>query len=135
MSKNAILLKDAAQWTKNWRETCPNNCKDFLIPTVDLVEVLEEMNILEKTKKGNYKLKSTKNKDIRAYMAIDPETQEGNGEKILIVGTKLGKDGVYRDMVPGRKDAYELGDGEGDIYDFTKPCPNYCDPGSPLFGG
>lgn len=135
MSKNVIPLDEAEKWTKNWREKCPDNCKAFLIPTEDLVEVLEEMNILKKTKKGNYKLKKTKGKDVRAYMAIDPETKEGGGEKLLIVGTKLGKDGVYRDMIPNRKDDYELGDGDEDIYDFTSPCPNKCDSGSPLFGG
>ena len=135
MSKNAIPLKVAEQWTKKWRETCPNNCKAFLIPALNLVEVLKEMNILQIKENGNYTMNKVNDSYVRAYMAIDTETKEGNGEKVLIVGTKLGKDGVYRDMVPDRKDDYELEDGDGLVYDFSKPCPNDCDPGSPLFGG
>lgn len=134
MSKNVIPLKEAAGWAKNWREKCPNQCKAFLIPAVDLVEVLEEMNILQKNKSGDYTLNSSEGKDVRAYMGIDPKTEEGGGEKLLIVGTELGKDGIYRDMVPERTDGRDIGDGGGEVYDFTRPCPNKCDPGSPLFG-
>lgn len=135
MSKNVIPLKEAVSWTTNWREKCPNRCKAFLIPTIDLVEVLEEMNILQKNESGSYSLNKTTGKDVRAYIGIDPKTKEGGGEKLLIVGTELGKDGIYRDMVPERTDTYDLGDGGGDVYDFSKPCPSRCDPGSPLFGG
>ena len=135
MSKNVVSLTDAESWTKNWRTKYPNNCKAFLIPCVDLIETLEEMGILQKNSNGNYTLNNVTGNDIRAYVGIDPTESEGNGEKLLIVGTELGSDGVYRDMVPERKNnsVVTLKAGQGDVYDFTRPCPNNCDQDSPLY--
>ena len=135
MNKNVIPLKEAENWTKNWRTKCPNNCKAFLIPSIDLIEALEEMGVLKKKDNGDYTLNHVNRSDIRAYVGIDPATSEGYGEKLLIVGTKRDSDGVYRDMVPERrnKSVVPLKEGEGAVYDFTRPCPNNCDQNSPLF--
>jgi len=134
MSKNVIPLEKAKHWTKNWRTKCPDNCKAFLVPSIDLINVLEEMGVIEQTGKGEYTLKDIDGTYARFYMGIDPETKEGNGEKLLIVGTKLGDDGVYRDLVPERRDAkIALREDQGSVYDFSRPCPNECDTESPLF--
>lgn len=47
----------------------------------------------------------------------------------------VGVDKNNRDMISTVKAVDGLGDGdENDIYDFTDPCPNVCDPDSPLNG-
>ena len=137
MNKNVIPLKEAEKWTKNWRTKCPDNCKAFLIPSIDLIEALEEMGVLKKKDNGDYALHHVEGSYIRAYVGIDPKETEGNGEKLLIVGTKRDRDGVYRDMVPERRNnsVVALKDGEGSVYDFTRPCPNNCDQDSPLYAG
>lgn len=54
--------------------------------------------------------------DIRAYLGVDSEGEP----KLMLVGVVEGKD--------------QINEGEKHfIYDFTKPCPNVCDPTSPLF--
>ena len=60
---------------------------------------------------------------VRAYIGVD----ENNVEKLMLVGTKYDKENdIYYDMLPERS----LQD--GDIYDFTTPCPPCCDPTSAL---
>lgn len=34
-------------------------------------------------------------------MAIDENTEEGGGEKLLVVGTRIDNNGVHRDIVEG----------------------------------
>lgn len=70
----------------------------------------------------------------------------GYGEKLLVVGTEktttVNKQGniIYRDIVEDETNGsggtyrYPSGiilNGSG-VYDFTNPCPNDCDPNSPL---
>jgi len=137
MSNNQISLKDAIEWTTQWRKDCPKNCKAFLIPVSDLVGVLKEMKILQEQKDGHYIIDEGSKNDIRAYMAVDKQIKAGNGEKIILVGTeKVKEDGkvIYRDIIN-----HQVNDGLGDpvytgIFDFTEPCPSACDDESPLNG-
>ncbi|MGK0295557.1 MAG: hypothetical protein ACI884_001720, partial [Ulvibacter sp.] len=67
----------------------------------------------------------------RAYLAID-ETGE---EKLVFVGTEYvpatPKDKeYYKDLLPEAGAA--AGAGANSIWDFTSPCPPYCDDSSPL---
>ena len=55
LPENAVPVEEAKQWTKRWRQSCPGNCSSFLIPSVDLVEVLFEMAILNGAKIGEIK--------------------------------------------------------------------------------
>ena len=48
--QNAIPIEKAKAWAKKWQTECPNNCKAFLMPTIDLIEVLEEMGVLNRKK-------------------------------------------------------------------------------------
>lgn len=130
MSKktNQITVDDAIKWTTLWREKNPNNCKAFLIPVKDLTAVLIEMNILTKQEDGKYVLDETKidGAGVRSYMAVDEAIKEGNGEKVLIVGTEV-VDGKHKDIINDNvTETYEMGDGSG-IYDFSEPCPTTCD--------
>ena len=141
-SNNLISIEEAKTWTEKWQTDCPDNCKAFLIPTIDLVEALEEMGVLKKKKNGDYRLRKVNKTGVRAYMAIDENTEEGGGEKLLIVGTRIDCNGVHRDIIEGEKpSSCEDGkinaavsnlEGSG-VFDFTEPCPNNCDQDSPLF--
>ncbi|MGK4567509.1 hypothetical protein [Flavobacterium sp. 3HN19-14] len=55
--------------------------------------------------------------NVRAYMGVDPK----GGAHLMLVGVNA--DG--EDLIDEGKGWY--------IYDFTKPCPNTCDPSSPLY--
>ncbi|TDD75292.1 hypothetical protein [Flavobacterium caseinilyticum] len=114
-SINAIPLKTAQKWAKRWtkREGNYNKHHDvnaFLIPKIDLLEVLAEGVDA-----------------VRAYIGVNDE----GVEKLMIVGTKYNPaTGIYVDIITqGVGDTAGLGD---DIYDFTEPCPPAGDPESAL---
>lgn len=112
-----ISLETAQQWTRQWRSeestyNSHNECNAFLIPVQDLQGVLAEM--------GN---PTDGDACVRAYLGVDPTS---NTEKLIIVGTKKDRDGVYRDLLP------QEGSAEYSIWDFTSPCPPYCDSSSSL---
>lgn len=112
---NSIPLATAQKWAKRWSKKEGNYNKHhelhaFLIPKVDLIEVLTEGVDA-----------------VRAYIGIDDK----GVEKLMIVGTKLdAKTGIYVDLIT-------VGDGNSEvpdaIYDVTQPCPPVCDPNSPMF--
>tara|TARA_B100000508_G_C11421662_1_gene258657 strand:- start:555 stop:905 length:351 start_codon:yes stop_codon:yes gene_type:complete len=112
-SDKKISLSEATTWTTNWRNAPSTSARAFLIPVQDLQGALTEM--------GN---PTDPNACIRAYLGIDPSSGE---EKLIIVGTEIDKSGVYRDLLP---------DGDGtngnSIWDFTRPCPIFCDDQSDL---
>ncbi|TDE27805.1 hypothetical protein E0I61_13930 [Flavobacterium ranwuense] len=112
---NTIPLIEAQRWAKRWAKKEGNYNKHhelhaFLIPKVDLIEVLaEDVDA------------------VRAYIGID----DHGVEKLMIVGTKYDPvTKIYVDMITvGVGNATAEQD---DIYDFTRPCPTDCDPSSPL---
>mgnify|MGYP000684062143 CR=1 FL=1 len=151
---NQISLKKAIKWTERWREKCPNNCKAFSIPVQDMVAVLKEIGVIQEAgNTGLYVIDEKTPNGVRAYMAIDPalEGEPGGGEKIILVGTEPQidfdqKKVVQRDIINGKLDNKGpfvdpknslLGEDEIDtgIYDFSQPCPNFCDFESPLANG
>jgi hypothetical protein len=124
--KNTITLKVAKKWAKRWRKeegtyNSHHDCRAFNIPKIDLQEVLAEKGV----------------ESVRAYLGIevfvDPDTgSKITEEKLMIVGV----DADGKDMISTKKgeDGELMSDPEGgdDIYDFSRPCPTYCDPSSPL---
>lgn len=114
---NAISLQTAQKWAKRWAKKEGHYNKHhelhaFLIPKVDLVEVLTEGVDA-----------------VRAYIGVNDE----GVEKLMIVGTKLDpKTGVYVDLITNQGVGEKSQAAEDDIYDFTDPCPPVCDPNSPL---
>jgi len=125
--RNTISLKIAKNWAKRWRKTESsynkyNECLAFNIPKKDLSEVLAEDGVAS----------------IRAYIGVEKKT-DANGkptyeEKLMIVGVDINNKDIIA-TVPG-PDGSLISDpeGEGDIYDFTRPCPTLCDPESPING-
>ncbi|MCL6462421.1 hypothetical protein SAMN05444372_10231 [Flavobacterium micromati] len=123
---NSIPLKTAQKWAKRWRnkESSYNKYNElsaFLIPSIDLAEVLAE-------KGSEY---------VRAYIGVEKIAPTTKGEKptyvekLMFVATKLNLEtGIYEDMIPLASDNdtnEEIG-----IYDLSRPCPPYGDPTSPL---
>jgi hypothetical protein len=106
---NTITLHDAQRWALTWRKVqgtynSHNELMAFHIPLEDI------------------KLIQSEGADaVRAYLGVNDEGEE----KLMIVGTKYDSDtGLYNDMIPG-VDA--KGDPTtGNIYDFTRPCPQSC---------
>lgn len=120
MKENTITLEDAKKWAARWRKeegtyNAHHELKAFLIPKIDIIEVLDE--------------------DIdaaRAYIGVDDD----GIERLMIVGTRYDpKTDTYVDMITESTAKTDLGKRpEGDIYDFTQPCPSTCDIDSPLYG-
>jgi hypothetical protein len=113
---NAISLNEAQKWAKRWSKREGNYNKHhhvnaFLIPKIDLLEVLAEGVDA-----------------VRAYIGVDDK----GVEKLMIVGTKYDPETkIYVDMITtvGSENNAEVADS---IYDFTQPCPPDGDPNSPL---
>ena len=112
---NAISLNEAQRWAKRWSKKEGDYNKHhkvnaFLIPKVDLLEVLKEGVDA-----------------VRAYIGVD----DNGAEKLMIVGTQLDpKTGIYVDMITVGEGNAE--NDQDEIYDFTEPCPPAGDPKSPL---
>lgn len=157
MSTKTISFEDAVADSALWQKLNPNHAKAFLIPTDDLLSALAEMDVITiDPTTGNItgNIASSNNQDVRAYMGVDttiytnygdgknPKEFEANGygEKLLIVGTMANPSKADSDIDvmydEKTKTTYPPGarfniNGSG-IYDFTRPCPNQCDPNSPL---
>lgn len=141
--ENIIPLSTAQDWAKRWNTFSSGfnkerikkiktngkytKTKAFFIPITDLIEAINEVN------GTNYDPELGNKVDgIRAYIGVEKNEQDQYEEKLMIVGVKNNKD-----ILPGRTDNDPevnalLDDGGGDVYDFTKPCPKFCDDGSPL---
>lgn len=66
MPTNTISLATAQAWAKNWRDNQPDTVKAYLIPQVDITELMGEPNV----------------QDVRAYCGID----ENGNYKLMLVG-------------------------------------------------
>lgn len=136
---NTVTLENAKKYTEKWQTaTKDEHCKAFLIPALDLSELLKEMEILKKNDlTGNYELDESKlaNAGVRGYVGIDTtngtDKNNGYGEKMLFVGTNYNsKTGQHNDIILNPTNPTSRDSG---IYDFTRPCPSTCDIVSPLY--
>lgn len=120
MKKNVITLKTAKKWAKEWRDDEASynkyfECRAFNIPLDDLKEVIAEGAV-----------------SVRGYLGVKKTEIEGETvfeEKLMFVGV----DANGKDMISS-KDGETLDDDSGLIFDLTRPCPDSCDPESPLNG-
>ncbi|HEY4618256.1 MAG TPA: hypothetical protein VIH09_08695 [Flavobacterium sp.] len=124
---NAISLKKAQKWAKRWVKMEGNYNKHhklnaFLIPAVDLKELLDEGGTHVRAYIGVQKIKASVKGEKPTYI-----------EKLMFVGTKLDSEtGVYVDQINFSTDM-ESNQAEADgIYDFSTPCPPAGDAESPL---
>ncbi len=103
----------------------------FTIRSVDLVEAMGmDMKVLKKAKYRH----------VRIYMGLEESTGEFKIYLTPVKGAKLsagepGTDVILDGPYTGKKGNGEEGleDGNGPyVFDFSQPCPNACDPNSPL---
>ena len=110
--QDTISLEQAQEWGKRWKEggaklLVTNVIKAFLIPGIDLTEVLAEDGV----------------QDIRTYFGVDENEQP----HLMVVGVDAnGNDMIDQDKMINEKNGWH-------IYDFSVPCPKTCDVKSPLF--
>ncbi len=95
----------------------------ILIPIDDLLAIILKYSTVDE--EGN--VKSTL-QGVRTYFAIKKEDEDLPDEVTALV---VAVDIEGNDLI---NTGVGLGEGDGsDIYDFTRPCPDICDPESPLF--
>ncbi len=110
--QDTIPLAQAQEWGKRWKAggakfLVNNVLKAFLIPGIDLTEVLAEEGV----------------QDIRTYFGVDHTGQP----HLMVVGVDAdGNDMIHQDQLVNEKNGWH-------IYDFSLPCPTTCDVRSPLF--
>ena len=154
---NVITLKCAKDWHRAFKEQNKNGFaprdlpSSIVIPIVDLEQIVNDFKIAAAPDVNG----------VRMYFVIKPKQQKGRPRiSGILVPTKgpmrKNRDGIYKDMIvnatlkrgalknpdcpgPGgnnvsARSAKLAGaeDGYSSIYDFTRPCPPWCDPESPL---
>jgi hypothetical protein len=72
---------------------------------------------------------------VRAYFTLpQPSFIAGEGISGILVPVEIMPDGLYKDIILTNTAKGEVGDeNDTSIYDFTKPCPDCCDPSSELY--
>lgn len=100
----------AIAWTTAYRSRVPaGSVKAFLIPVADLLGAAAEV-----MNQGGQPM-------VRAYLGYDATKNE---DKLVIVGTTQDNPTptvtYYNDMLPSMNP-------NNSIWDFTLPCPTYCD--------
>jgi hypothetical protein len=96
----------------------------ILIPIADLMAIVDKYTIIDDD--GN--AKSTI-EGVRAYFAVKVTDRDLPDDiTALIVPVDL----KGNDIITTTTDNLQEGD-DTEIYDFTKPCPDQCDPESPLY--
>lgn len=121
---NPVTLDHAISGTTRWRDflnsfdksttPIPQNqkLKAFLIPIADIQALAASQNAA----------------NVRAYLSLTATPEDGTSAMRLFL-VAVGEDG--NDII----EPIDPGDPTGlyTIYDFTSPCPNFCDIQSPLF--
>ncbi|MBL7885293.1 MAG: hypothetical protein JNJ52_00980 [Flavobacterium sp.] len=104
LGDNRISLTDAVNWIKAWRENPDLGVKAFFIPKDDITNLLKDGDCV----------------GVRAYLAFGNDGEDPTESKLLLVNVNEDSTGVSKDVIMNG------------IYDFTKPCPSFCDADSPL---
>lgn len=127
-----IPVKDAQIRVANFRKQLAASVsreripRAVLIPINDLLAIIEKYSTIDDD--GNV---VNSLQGVRAYFAVK-ETDKDLPDDITALIVPVDSEG--NDLI-NDKSGVGLGDPDDDsgIYDFTKPCPDLCDPESPLF--
>jgi hypothetical protein len=113
----SIPLSDACRYTRRWREA-GNSIKAFTIDKQELLDIIDELG-----------LKHQKEiQQVRVYFGIKDDEKEA----LVLVGVDEFGNDITSFMKPGETTQKVEGEEESGTYDFTRPCPDTCDEGSPL---
>jgi hypothetical protein len=77
MSQNTITLEQAQKWAQNWIDNPNKDIRAFLIPEVDLTQVMAERDTV----------------NVRSYLGID----DANNCKLMIVGVDVSGNDLIND--------------------------------------
>jgi hypothetical protein len=97
----------------------------ILIPIDDLMAIVEKYTIVDAEGNTHNTLSG-----VRAYFAVKVTDQDLDDDvtALIVAVDKQGKDIINTSKGLSGED-----DEDSEIYDFTKPCPDVCDPESPLY--
>lgn len=105
LGDNRISLADAINWIRTWQSAPVLDTKAFFIPKDDVTNLLRDDTCI----------------GVRAYLAFGSDGRDPAEAKLLLVNVNEDATGASIDVIMNG------------IYDFTKPCPSYCDVNSPLY--
>lgn len=124
-----IPLSEAIDRVTRFRDQLINQVPDTNIPRAILIPIDDLLAIVEKyatvDTDGNI---TSSLRGVRAYFAVKEgdQTLPDDVTALIVPVDKAGNDIItYPNTLQGTDDS--------EIYDFTKPCPDVCDPESPLF--
>ncbi len=98
----------------------------IFIPISDLLAIINSYDIFRADGTTLNELQG-----VRAYFAVKESDMDlpDDVTAVIVPVDKEGKDVIYKSKGVGMGDD----DDDTEIYDFTQPCPDKCDPTSPLF--
>lgn len=98
----------------------------IFIPISDLLAIINSYDIFRADGTTLNELQG-----VRAYFAVKESDMDLDDDitAVIVPVDKDGKDIIYKNQGVGMGDD----DDDTEIYDFTQPCPDKCDPTSPLF--
>lgn len=139
-----IPIDEAIERTKNWRDFMATH-----FTGTDPKQLPKAVYMSAADIEGLYSI-CQNNKDVvgmRAYFTLNtPTAEDGVKNEIRFIMVAVAQTdpltptygGTDMLFLPGGNIGpfHKVGEGDDDsgVYDFTKPCPDCCDPDSPLFG-
>lgn len=126
-----VPLQEAIERVTRFRNQLIDKVPEMNIPRAVFIPIADLMAIIDKFQSlddhGNIRNSLT---GVRAYFAVKATDQELPDDiTALIVPVDL----AGADIVAHTNGVKGDDEDDSDIYDFTQPCPDKCDPGSPLF--
>jgi hypothetical protein len=97
----------------------------ILIPIDDLMAIVEKYTITDADGNTHNTLSG-----VRAYFAVKVTDMDLDDDVTALI-VAVDKNG--KDIINTSKGLLGEDDEDSEIYDFTRPCPDICDPESPLF--
>ncbi|MDT3403882.1 hypothetical protein [Mucilaginibacter terrae] len=133
---NCISLDDAVKRTENWRKFISNPSAAAVMHAIPKAVYISKSDIVAMYKSLEENSEFT---GARAYFTLkyDPkvETEKNIVTFCMVMVRECSYSRCGEDVLPLLRN--EVGTGDDDdtgIYDYTRPCPDFCDPKSVLFG-
>jgi len=131
-----IPVDTAIKRTTNWRNFMKDKTAASDVRKIPKAVYISKTDIIDMAKQCEA---DDSIAGVRAYFTLNNEFSETikNEVKFVMVLVRINDTKPFGDDV-----LYAPGNGNGapggepsNVYDFTRPCPDCCDPDSPLYGG